>query len=186
MSSQTYQASALGHALLGLLAREPLSGYDLARHLERPLGQFWSASHSQIYPELAKLESAGLVEHEVVPQDDRPDKKVFRPTDAGLAALVAWVTSDLQPEKRRIELLLRTHSVWLADPAEAAAMYTRQAERAEADVARYEEVLQRFLARGAPDPRNPVFGSVSNLRYGIATQSAVASWCRSMAKQLMI
>jgi DNA-binding PadR family transcriptional regulator len=35
----------LGYAVLGLLSREELSGYDLKRWMERPLGYFWSARH---------------------------------------------------------------------------------------------------------------------------------------------
>ena len=66
MPTESSTPSNLGCALLGLLARSPSTGYDLARRMERPVGYFWSARHSQIYPELAKLERAGLVSHEVV------------------------------------------------------------------------------------------------------------------------
>ena len=184
MSSQTYEPSTLGYALLGLLAREPLSGYDLARHLERPLGFFWSARHSQIYPELAKLEAAGLVAHEVVAQSDRPDKKVYAPTGEGRERLAAWVTSALPPEKPKVELLLRTHSVWTADPVAAAALYEGEAERAEADLARFEAALGRFTAAGMPSVGDPRFGSVANLRYGIANRREVAAWCRWMVGEL--
>jgi DNA-binding PadR family transcriptional regulator len=83
--------STLGYALLGLLAREPLSGYDLAQQMKGPVAFFWQAQHSQIYPELARLEKDGLVQFEVVPQYDRPAKKVYAPTEAGRAALRAWV-----------------------------------------------------------------------------------------------
>jgi len=48
---------------------------------------FWQARHSQIYPELARLEEKGLVTHQVVEQQDRPDKKVYSVTDSGLDAL---------------------------------------------------------------------------------------------------
>ena len=55
--------TTLGYALLGLLARRALSGYDLAREMKRPVGYFWQARHSQIYPQLARLEALGLVAH---------------------------------------------------------------------------------------------------------------------------
>ena len=66
----------IGFALLGLLARDDLSGYDLSRRLKMPLGFFWQASHSQIYPELAKLAARGLVRERTVVQAGRPNKKV--------------------------------------------------------------------------------------------------------------
>ena len=49
--------STLSYALLGLLARQPLSGYDLAQYMKKRVGQMWSALPSQIYPELARLEA---------------------------------------------------------------------------------------------------------------------------------
>ena len=55
--------STLGYAILGLLADGPQTGYDLTRRMERPVGFYWTARHSQIYPELARLEAAGLVRH---------------------------------------------------------------------------------------------------------------------------
>ena len=71
MSTLTYERSRstpsnLGCALLGLLARSPPTGYDLAKRMERPVGYFWTANHSQIYPELSRLEEAGLVDHTVI------------------------------------------------------------------------------------------------------------------------
>ncbi len=47
--------TSLGYALLALLARTPLTGYDLAQRMLRSTDFFWTARHSQIYPELARL-----------------------------------------------------------------------------------------------------------------------------------
>ena len=47
-----------------LRAERGWSQSDLAQQLDGGLGWFWSASHSQIYPELKRLEDAGLVESE--------------------------------------------------------------------------------------------------------------------------
>ncbi|MDQ3842337.1 MAG: PadR family transcriptional regulator [Actinomycetota bacterium] len=51
--------------------------------MERRVGNFWSARHSQIYLELARLEEGGYVTHQVVEQKDRPNKKVYQLTDTG-------------------------------------------------------------------------------------------------------
>src|SRR3712207_7997506 len=47
----------------------------LSSRMRARVGFFWQARHSQIYPELARLEEGGLVTHHVVEQSDRPDKK---------------------------------------------------------------------------------------------------------------
>ena len=46
---------SLRHALLGLLADRPYSGWQLLKHFEGSLAYAWPALHSQIYPELARL-----------------------------------------------------------------------------------------------------------------------------------
>ena len=53
---------SLSHALLGLLAVAPASGYELTKEFERDLGRYaWQAGHTSIYPELGKLAARGLV-----------------------------------------------------------------------------------------------------------------------------
>jgi hypothetical protein len=47
---------SLRYALLGFISTEPASGFDLAREFGESMGWFWYASHSQIYPELRRLE----------------------------------------------------------------------------------------------------------------------------------
>ncbi|MCX8179105.1 MAG: PadR family transcriptional regulator, partial [Candidatus Aenigmarchaeota archaeon] len=39
----------LKYAILGLLNRKPMTGYDLSKEFSYQLGNFWSANHSQIY-----------------------------------------------------------------------------------------------------------------------------------------
>src|SRR5437660_6282472 len=104
----------LSYGLLGLLARKPLSGYDLAQQMKRRVGLMWSALPSQIYPELARLEKQGLVTHQVVEQPDyRPDKKVYEITEAGRQALRQWVTQPTPPTAIRDEFVLKAYSIWL-------------------------------------------------------------------------
>src|SRR3569833_1008486 len=51
----------LRFALLAMLSAGPGTGYDLARTFARTVGFVWHAPHSQIYPELRRMEAAGLV-----------------------------------------------------------------------------------------------------------------------------
>ena len=64
--------STLGYAILSLLARTPLSGYDIAREMKRPTSFFFGqAQISQIYPELARLEGYELVTSVIVEQQGK-------------------------------------------------------------------------------------------------------------------
>jgi DNA-binding PadR family transcriptional regulator len=178
--------STLGYALLGLLARAPASGYELARQLRAPIGFFWRARHSQIYPELARLEAEGMVTHRVVEQQDLPDKKVYTITAAGEEALRHWVTDPVEPAPVRDELLLKTFSLWLAEPAAAAALL-REHERHHTEQLRVYEALEQHLkAKGDEIERisSPFFAAYITLQRGMVHERQYAEWCRSVAERL--
>jgi DNA-binding PadR family transcriptional regulator len=180
--------STLGYALLGLLARESLSGYDIATQLRNGVGPFWQARHSQIYPELARLEADGLVSHERVEQHDRPDKKVYSTTVAGLDALAGWVLSPLEPAQIRDELTLRAYSAWLVDTERAAAMFADQARQHREQLARYEEFRREMEQTCVPfiyQPDAPEFSTYATLRRGLAYERELAEWCTWLADALV-
>ncbi|HEX2098443.1 MAG TPA: PadR family transcriptional regulator [Rubrobacteraceae bacterium] len=179
--------STLGYALLGLLAREPLSGYDVKRRMEERVGFFWSARHSQIYPELARLEREGMVTHKVVEQSDRPDKKVYEATSVGLKDLKEWVTAPVDPRPTRDDLVLKAYSLWLVDPEEALALFREQEQRHEEQLRQYEEIwawMEREWKRDLEQLDSPRFASYAALRRGILYEREYAEWCSWVAKRL--
>jgi len=179
--------NTLGYALLGLLAREPLSGYDLKRLMEERVGFFWSARHSQIYPELARLEGQGMVEHRVVEQSGRPDKKVYEATSLGLEALKEWVTAPVEPRPARDELVLKAYSLWLAEPEEAVKLFREQERRHEEQLLQYEETRAWMEKEWKGDLKrfdSPRFASYVALRRGILYEREYAEWCGWVADRL--
>jgi DNA-binding PadR family transcriptional regulator len=179
--------STLGYALLGLLAREPLSGLDLTRALQQRVAYFWHARHSQVYPELARLEAAGLVAHTVVPQRDRPDKKVYRPTEGGLQALREWVAAPTDLPSIRDELVLKVASFWLIEPEQAAARLLEQARLHEERLALYESFERDVRAQDGgelADPGSPAFATYLTLQRGLGYEREYADWCRTAAAQI--
>ena len=88
---------SLPHAILGLLAEQPLTGYELkTMWFDRAIAHFWAADHTQIYRTLDKLAEQGLVTVTVEHQPDRPTRKVYQLSDAGRVELDAWLHT-LQP-----------------------------------------------------------------------------------------
>ena len=73
---------SLEYAILGFLNYHPYTGYDLKKVFDTSIHHFWPADQSQIYRTLARLTREGLTEMEKVPQDDRPDRKVYSITEA--------------------------------------------------------------------------------------------------------
>jgi DNA-binding PadR family transcriptional regulator len=107
---------SLRHALLGALADCPRTGYELLKHFEQSLAFAWPASHSQIYPELARLLDDGLIEQAAT---GPRGSKTYAVTDAGVAEVRRWLR-DTEPDRRvRNEGTLRPFFLWLLEPEEA-------------------------------------------------------------------
>jgi DNA-binding PadR family transcriptional regulator len=180
--------TTLGHALLGLLAKQPLSGYQLSRRLKAPIGYFWAASHSQVYPELARLERDGLITSRVVPGPGPRDNKVHRITRKGRSALARWVTTPAPPEDNRDEFLLRIYSVWVADPPKAAAMVADHAAEHRRTLAEYTRIEKELVAAhdGPPPFHHPDFGSWATVRRGSSYERHVLRWCDWLLGELAV
>jgi DNA-binding PadR family transcriptional regulator len=179
--------TTLGYAILGLLSREDLSGYDLTQRMAGRVGYFWSARHSQIYPELAKLEDGGYVTHSVVEQRERPDKKVYEITAEGLDALQEWVTRPPVPRPTRDELTLKTYSVWLADEENAVRLFREEELRHEEQLAHYEKLkdwMEGEWRENLTSTSSPEFASYATLRRGISYEREYGEWCRWMADSI--
>jgi len=92
---------SLRHALLALLTAEPMTGYDLVKYFDGTIANVWSAPHSQIYPELRRMEADGLIDVRVVPRGERAQKREYAVNENGVAALRTWQQelADYQPER---------------------------------------------------------------------------------------
>src|SRR5215471_3899349 len=77
--------NTLRYIILGLLWGHPMSGYDIKQAFDRALASYWNAGNSQIYTTLKSMSQAGLVQSEVIVQTTRPNRKVYRLTEAGQA-----------------------------------------------------------------------------------------------------
>ncbi|WP_401000077.1 PadR family transcriptional regulator [Agromyces sp. GXQ0307] len=140
------------NVLLGLLALKPLHGYELMKWLDTE-GQFLRSNthHSQIYRELGRMVTNGLVEFHVDPREGRPDAKVYRITEVGREALVEWVHSPYKPTSRFQDADFNARFVFTAqlDPAAAVVVIDTELEYRRAQVLRSRT---RSLTMADPDP----------------------------------
>jgi len=87
------------YAIMALLDRRPMYGYELKLEFEMEIGNHWSLNFGQVYLTLESLEKQGLVKHRVVPGTDAPDKKVFKLSAAGRKKLAEWFKSPVEQTK---------------------------------------------------------------------------------------
>lgn len=94
----------LKYAILGLINRKPITGYDITKEFNNGLVNFWYAKHSQIYPELKRLTDEGLISFETIIQGEKLEKKLYTITDDGKKDLQKWLEKDdpLEPTPKDI------------------------------------------------------------------------------------
>src|SRR6202050_1362334 len=90
-------------ALLGLLHGDDASGYELWNAAREFIGDFWTVTRSQVYRELAALDSRGLI---VVQAVGARSRRAYRITQEGRAAFAGWLAQPPGPEQIRYPLLL--------------------------------------------------------------------------------
>jgi DNA-binding PadR family transcriptional regulator len=99
------ELTAVTWAVLGLIALEPRSGYDIKRIVDRSIRHFWAASYGQIYPELKRLEQAGWIAGDDAPRGRRA-RRLYGITEVGRRALGEWLGGrDVRIEMRDESLL---------------------------------------------------------------------------------
>ncbi|MFF3542577.1 PadR family transcriptional regulator [Streptomyces platensis] len=168
---------SLKHAVLGLLAESPASGYDLMKLFNASLASAWPATQSQVYGELAKLTTAGLVE---VAAHGPRGRKEYAITGDGLAELRHWLTEVEPSGPQRHDGLLRVFFLGIVTPLEAQTFLLHQAERA----ARTRATLEHLEETTEWDEEMiSVYGRIA-LDYGLRISAMQEEWARWAADEV--
>ena len=137
---------ALRHAILASLLDGDASGYDLAKRFDVSVANYWTATPQQLYRELDAMAGDGLVAAEVVPQQGKPDKRVFTLTGAGREALADFVASTPRASAIRDELLVQVEAVDAGDPEGLVQTLQGRMEQSQTKLDRYLRRRERMLA----------------------------------------
>jgi len=92
--------------ILGFLASHPRSGYEIREAAKRSVSHFWGISDGQLYPQLKQLAASDLIEAVDEPDGPRP-RQVWRLTEHGRQALLAWLREPSAPPQTRDENLVK-------------------------------------------------------------------------------
>jgi DNA-binding PadR family transcriptional regulator len=106
-SGKPVKLRTISYLVLGMVRFGATSGYAIKKAADAGTRGFWPVSLAQIYPELARLEGAGLL----VSHDDSQgarSRASYELTAAGEGALLAWLRSPVEaPPQLRSEGMLR-------------------------------------------------------------------------------
>jgi DNA-binding PadR family transcriptional regulator len=137
---------------LGLLSLEDACGYELKKRCEARFQHFFSAGYGSIYPALAELAEAGLVEDRAAAGDGRADRKVYRITAAGREHFRRSLHTMTPQHKLRSEFLAMLYFADLMDTERLNTVVDERLQelrRAESHIAGVERELGRDAPAGA-------------------------------------
>ncbi len=136
---------SLRSAILASLVDGEMSGYELSKAFDATVANFWTATSQQVYRELDRMADDGVIVARLVPQDGRPDKRLFRLTDDGRDALRALSRHTPKTPAIRDEHLVAVHALEAGDTAAVADAVRTRMQLARDKVARYDRMAHRLL-----------------------------------------
>jgi DNA-binding PadR family transcriptional regulator len=180
------ELSATGKVILGMLAARPRSGYEIKKLVDSSARFFWAASYGQIYPELKKLEEAGLIAGDDSSQGAR-QRTTFRLTAEGKRAARGWIGKPPEVLETRDEGLLKLFFAGSIQPSRAAEIARERAAASRAKAAALRAIAEAVDEAGPPAEgpvAEPDAGSLTVLRYGIEASEWAAEWFERAAEEL--
>jgi len=176
---------SLKHAVLGFLAIEPMSGYDLKKAFDASVGHFWTADQAQIYRTLARLVEEGMVEIRQVAQDRRPDRNEHRLTNSGTIELDTWLATAASAWPTREPFLLR---IFFAGRLDRELVQTMLVQRIEEG----EQLLATLIATGSTIDHESADTTIdfeaklrlATLDNGLRHVRAEIAWATTLLKQI--
>lgn len=165
---------SLKHLVLAVLSRQPATGYEITKTFDAIVGSFWRASHQQVYRELTALSKVGLATFAKVSQTERPDKKVYTITPAGVEDLLQWLMRPTQERPLKDDLLIKVWAGELLGPSALRREIARLREAHEAELNRY-RAIERELFSSPPEDAFKVMQYVA-LKRGITAEQSWIAW----------
>lgn len=175
---------SLKHGLLGFLSGQELSGYDLEKLFSNSIGFFWSAKISQVYRDLHTMEKAGWVQSQQVVQTGRPNKKVFRVTDAGREELENWLIHyDMKHDfDIRASILVRMFFAAKRPKEETIALLERFRETCQKTIDKLDGVHEKLECYDIE--AMDLLYTKSTLSYGEKYYNMQIAWCTETIEKL--
>lgn len=167
--------------ILGLLAHEDLTGYDIKKQIDGAISFFWKGSFGSIYPALGEMEKQGLVKRKKSDNSSGREKIVYQITKDGKETLKAWLNDEKAINDLKYETLLKMYFGGIQDRS----VTIRNIEIFEQQVKENLEVLKFYKGNleKVLDKEDHVHYYLTVL-FGIETYEAYLKWCNK-AKKIM-
>lgn len=165
----------LKYAILGLLNQQAMTGYELMKQFESALCEFWSAKHSQIYPELKRLTEEGHIEYTVEISGTVLEKKLYSITPTGKADFLNWLAQDVDMEATPKDIFrLKLFFSGNLEPKRRLEHLESQLHQHQTRLSHLRHNWQKF--DGLPDAASDEFGDYLVLMGAIMREEMTCEW----------
>lgn len=171
------ELSPTAYVILGMVSREPRSGYEIKALVDNSTRFFWAASYGQIYPELRRLSEAGLLEGSEAPRGERK-RTIYAITADGEAALRDWLRQPPRTYEMRDEGLLKLFFAGVLPREEAVEIVRAMRQRHLKALEQLRAIEPKALEKEDPYP-------LLVLRGGIEFNEWFAGWAERMESHLL-
>jgi PadR family transcriptional regulator, regulatory protein AphA len=170
------------YAILGLLMTKPMSGYDIKKKIDDKLSFFWHENYGHLYPMLAKLDKEKLVKKEIVSEERRLDRKVYKITDKGKKEFAKWLPRPHEFAKFRSELLLKVFFGVNAEPEITIGFLNREKEFHENLLETYDSI-EKEINKTNYSKKYKLFWLIALLNGKFYSNSQIL-WCNDSIKKI--
>lgn len=160
---------SLRYFILGLLAQQPMTGYDIQRFLKSLSWLIGNPSSGSLYPILRALPQEGLAIVETIPGLDRPPRKIYTITEVGRQELEAWAGQPAESKAPLKAFVMRLLLAGCFSPAGLAA----HLQQRRAQVAAHRHALDAALGASQENDKQ---GQFLAMDYGLALAAAELTW----------
>jgi PadR family transcriptional regulator AphA len=176
---------SLKHAILGFLNYQPQTGYELKEVFDDSVQHFWPADQSQIYRTLNELMAENYVTMEVVPQDNRPNRKVYTITKAGRDELGRWLQQPPPVQMPRSAALIQVFFSGQLSDNEILQKFEMVAEYCRKALEVYEAISNETIAEYEKQvgPREAFCWNLT-VDLGLRSVQAQLEWAENVIKQI--
>ncbi len=160
------------------------AGYDIVKGFQRTYGYLWNASYQQIYRDLGKLLSAGLVDCDTVANGRRPERKVYRINEKGRQEMQRWLATPVKLPHVNDAFLVKLAAVHLLD-REALLRELREQQKGYRLALSDLQANRQFFEALPPDFLRKAFGIYLTLKRGIGLVEGWLEWSQDVENFLL-
>ena len=176
---QYARLSPQDYVVLGMVGLGRRSGYEIKQSVELSIRFFWTISPAQIYPSLATLERAGLLQGRDEPQGRRR-RRLYELTAAGSTTLAEWLSgSEPIPFELRDIGMVKLFFADALTPSQAAGLLTAVRQRSDQRLG----TLRAIRPEAEAAERQGNVYPLLTLELGIAFHQAMVDVCERFERR---